>query len=98
MIKCFERLSLQRLTRSEGDGHAYDFDMALVLIHGAPTKWKLQPLLRSTGYSLFVLLYENVVPHFDKQLTKVIALHQSRSDVQKGSRCIEMKLSLPLYA
>lgn len=58
----------------EGDGHPYDFDIALVLIHGAPAEnGKLQSLLEAQGIAYSCCSMKTSCLTFDKQLTKVIA-------------------------
>ena len=58
----------------EGAGHPYDFDMALVLIHGAPAEnGQLQPLLEAQGIAYSCCSMKTSCLTFDKQLTKVIA-------------------------
>lgn len=60
--------------RGHSDGHPYDFDMALVLIHGAPAEnGQLQPLLESQGIAYSCCSMKTSCLTFDKQLTKVIA-------------------------
>lgn len=60
--------------RGHSDGHPYDFDMALVLIHGAPAEnGQLQPLLEAQGIAYSCCSMKTSCLTFDKQLTKVIA-------------------------
>lgn len=58
----------------EGDDHPYDFELALVLIHGAPAEnGQLQSLLESQGIAYSCCSMKTSCLTFDKQLTKVIA-------------------------
>lgn len=58
----------------ESDRYPYDFEMALVLIHGAPAEnGKLQPLLEAQGIAYSCCSMKTSSLTFDKQLTKVIA-------------------------
>ena len=60
--------------RGHSDGHPHDFDMALVLIHGAPAEnGQLQPLLEAQGIAYSCCSMKTSCLTFDKQLTKVIA-------------------------
>ena len=58
----------------EADRHPYDFDIAIVLIHGAPAEnGKLQPLLEAQGIAYSCCSMKTSCLTFDKQLTKVVA-------------------------
>ena len=58
----------------EGDVSSYDFQVALVVIHGMPAEnGALQSLLEAQGISLHLLFYESICLTFDKHITKTIA-------------------------